>query len=414
MSKPNSHDHLKRSISLPFITLYGVGTIIGAGIYVLTGKVALTSGMHAPLSFIIAALIATFTGLSYSELSSRYPQSAGEAVYVLHGLRNKHFSSLIGWFVIVTGVFSASTITLGFVGYFKLFFPWPDWTIILAIVAIMCFIASIGVNVSVGVASLITVLEIGGLIYVVSLAGGSLATIPERWSELIPSFATNELSNIFIGSFLAFYAFIGFEDMVNMAEEVTTPRKTLPRGIVLALIISGFLYFIVSLVAVLAIPMDALTSSEAPLADLVKTNGPTAVTIIGLIGMVAIINGALIQIIMASRVLYGMGEQGIGPKILASVNAWTKTPVVATLFVSAIILSLSLWFPILTLAKSTTFIILFVFAMVNLSLICIKCRRITCDDSMITYPLIIPITGLLLNSILLGIQLYQWIPQGTH
>lgn len=410
MSNPTGHEHLKRSISLPFITLYGIGTIIGAGIYVLIGKVASIAGMFTPIAFILSALIATFTGLSYSELASRYPRSAGEALYVLKGLRSKTFSSFIGWLVIATGVISASTITIGFVGYFKIFFDVPDWTVIVGVVGAMCLIAAIGVNISVGVASIITVLEMGGLLYVVCVAGGSLTTIPERWHELIPSFSSIDFSHIFLGGFLAFYAFIGFEDMVNMAEEVKNPKYTLPKGIILALLISGFLYFIVSLVAILSIPMDELIESEAPLADLVSLHGSNAVSFMGIIGMIAIINGALIQIIMASRVIYGMGSQGIGPKALAYINPWTKTPLIATLFVSAIILTFALWLPIITLAKVTTFIILFVFAMMNLSLISIKSRSKKFPHEAVTFPLFVPIIGLFLNGILMGIQIYQWIP----
>ncbi|MEM1282578.1 MAG: amino acid permease [Chlamydiota bacterium] len=409
MHEPTNHQHLKRSISLPFITLYGIGTIIGAGIYVLTGKVASVSGMQAPFAFILSALIATFTGLSYSELSSRYPKSAGEAVYVLHGFRSKGFSSLIGWMVIATGVVSASAITLGFVGYFKIFFSFPDWAIIVGVVCSMCFIASIGVNVSVGVASAITILEVCGLIYIISLAGGSLATLPDRWLEIIPSFTTTDFSNVFLGAFLAFYAFIGFEDMVNMAEEVKEPQRTLPKGIMLALVISGLLYFLVSLISVLALPIEELNSSEAPLADLVASNGLSSVNFIGIIGMIAVINGALIQVIMASRVLYGMGEQGIGPKSLSYVNSWTQTPVTATFLVSAIVLTLALWFPIVTLAKITTLIILFVFSTVNLSLIIIKLRTKTAPKDVVTFPIAIPMIGLFLNSILIGVQIYKWL-----
>lgn len=400
--------HLNRSITLPFITLYGIGTIIGAGIYVLTGKVAQISGFYAPLAFIISALIAAFTGLSYAELSSRYPLSAGEAVYVLKGLRSKRLSTLIGWLVVATGVVSAATISIGFVGYFKLFVPLPDYQVIIGIVSLMFIIAAIGVNISIGIASIITLMEIGGLLYIIFLTGDSLLTLPEQWEKLTPPLQSADMSIIFLGAFLAFYAFIGFEDMVNMAEEVKKPEKTLPKAIILSLLISGLLYFIISLISVLAIPLDVLTQSEAPLADLVAQKGNLAVGLIGIIGMIAVTNGALVQIIMGSRVLYGMGNQGVGPKLLAKVNPWTKTPLLATFIISLTILVLALFFPIVTLAKCTTFIILFVFAMVNLSLICIKSRDKNPHQG-ISFPLIIPLIGLLFSGMLMGLQLYQWV-----
>lgn len=396
---------LNRTITLPFITLYGVGTILGAGIYVLIGKVALFSGMHAPLAFIVAAFIAMFTGLSYAELSARFPLSAGEPIYVLKGLGRKKLSSIVGYLVILTGIVSAATIIRGFVGYFQIIFPATDFSIITGAVIALWACASFGVVFSVGIATLITVLEIGGLLYIVSLGSDSFHKLPELWEGVFVPTSLNEGYEIIVGAFIAFYAFIGFEDMVNMAEEVKSPEKNLPRALILAIVISTVLYILVSVVAVILIPLDELTTSPAPLAHIASTQGKNAAILMAVIGMITIINGALVQIIMGARVLYGMGNQGVGPKIMARVNGWTKTPVIATTFVTALIFVLAAWFPIVALAKITTFVILIVFTLVNASLIALKCREKTKPVTM-NIPIIIPIIGVYFCISLLVVQSY--------
>jgi len=132
---------LKRSIGLPMLTLYGLGTILGAGIYVLVGKVAVTAGLYAPIAFLIAASLAALSGYSYAALSSRFPQSAGEAVYIQQAFGIKWLSTLVGWMVILTGIVSAATISKGFVGYLQVFVPIPDFWAITLLLATMTFLA---------------------------------------------------------------------------------------------------------------------------------------------------------------------------------------------------------------------------------------------------------------------------------
>ncbi len=398
---------LNRSLSLPLITFYGLGTIIGAGIYVLIGVVASKAGMFSPIAFLLAAFIAGFTAFSYAELSSRLPHSAGEAVYIQNAFGKRWLSTATGWCVVVIGLVSSATIVNGFVGYLGVFVQVPDWLAITCLVVSLGLIASIGISQSVWLATIITLIEIGGLIYVLVVAGDSFSQLPARLPEMIPAFETETWSGIFIGAFLAFYAFIGFEDMVNVAEEVKDAPRILPKAIIIALIVSTILYLAIALVAVLALPINDLASSKAPLALIVENSveaGSYKSTLfISGISLIAVVNGALIQIIMASRVLYGMGNTGLAPRILAKVHPRTQTPLLSTGLAVIAVLILALWLPLVTLAQVTSFITLAIFAVVNLALIRLKLRTPSVPGT-VHYPLWVPIMGASLSIIFLSIQ----------
>jgi amino acid transporter len=398
---------LNRSLSLPLITFYGLGTIIGAGIYVLIGVVASKAGMFSPLAFLLAAFIAGFTAFSYAELTSRLPRSAGEAVYFQEAFGKRWLSSAIGWSVVAIGLVSAATIANGFVGYLGIFIQTPDWLAITCLVISLGLIAAIGISQSVWIATVITLIEIGGLIYVLVVAGDNFGQLPERLPELIPSFDASTWNGIFIGAFLAFYAFIGFEDMVNVAEEVKDAPRTLPKAIILALVISTILYLAIALVAVLALPINDLASSNAPLALIVEnsvnaiSNKPTL--FISAISLIAVVNGALIQIIMASRVLYGMGNTGLASHKFAKIHPRTQTPLFSTGLTVFAVLVLALWLPLVTLAQITSFITLAIFAGVNLALIKLKLRT-PIISRVVHYPLWVPIMGATLSILFLLLQ----------
>lgn len=366
---------LKRSISLPLLAAYGIGTIIGAGIYVLVGKVAGEAGMMAPFAFLVAAVLAGFTALSYAELSSRLPKSAGEVVYVQRALNKANLSRLVGFLIVLSGIVSASVLTIGFVGYFQVFFEVADWQIVAVLVLLMGGIAAWGIVESLVLVFIVTLIEVAGLIFVLVVAGDAFVTLPERLPEMIPSFSMGAWTGVLTGAFLAFYAFIGFEDMVNIAEEVKKPKKTLPIAILTALVLTTILYILIALVAVLSLPVDMLAESNAPLADILAQKGANYPIIISVISLIAVVNGALAQIIMASRLLYGMAKEDLAPRLLSSVNSYTRTPVIATVLVTVIILVLALFLPIISLAKFTSFAVLTVFVLINISLCVLKSRK---------------------------------------
>ena len=402
-SSNQSPVELKRSLSLTLTTLYGLGNILGAGIYVLVGKVIAHAGLFAPLSFLIASLLACLTAFTYAELSARYPLSAGEAVYVQQGLGIRTVSALVGLLIIFAGMVSAATILRGFTGYLQVFVPVPEIAAILVLVVALGGLAAWGITESVMVAALITVLEIVGLLMIIVVATPDMLTGQGLPTDFSPLLEGSAWYGIFAGGFLAFYAFIGFEDMVNVAEEVREPRRNLPRALLLSLAIASVLYFLVALAAISSVPASLLAGSDAPLADLYQYVTGQEPVVITLIGMFAVINGALIQIIMASRVCYGMSRQRWLPSMFARVNALTRTPLLATAVVSLVVLGLALWFPIETLAKATSYFLLLVFSLVNLSLWRLK-RGGDQPAGILQIPVWVPAAGFVASFLFVVIQ----------
>ncbi len=396
---------LRRVLSLPLITLYGLGTILGAGIYVLIGKVAGSAGFHAPVSFLIAAAIAALTGFAYAELGARYPLSGGEAVYVEEGLGYRQLSIIVGLLTAAAGLVSAATITHGFVGYVNVFVSLPATPVIVCIVLLLGLLAAWGILQSAWAAAIATVIEIAGLVIVIAVASPSLQALPERLPELLLPADANIWSGIMLGAFLAFYAFIGFEDMVNVAEEVKDPERNLPRAILLALTLSTALYVLVALVAVLTLPPQQLAATDAPLALILEQYDGKAPLLVSAISLFAVVNGALIQIIMAARMLYGMSAAGWIPGAFSSVSTRTGTPVLSTVVATCCVLLLALALPLVTLAKATSTVVLVIFILINLALIRIK-RRVPHPAGARIYGAWIPWGGLLLSAFLLAYHLF--------
>lgn len=400
----NESRKLKRSLSLFMLTFYGLGTIIGAGIYVLVGKVAGEAGQFAPASFLIAALLASFTAFSYAELVARYPNSAGEAVYVQQAFNWRPLAQLIGFLIVLVGIVSTATLANGFVGYLDRFIELPAWITITLLIVGLGALAAWGIDQSVGVAVLLTVVEILGLIIVLWSARGVVVDLPMQLENFWPGADMFVWHGVLLGAFVAFYAFVGFEDMVNVAEEVQDPSRTVPLAIIMALLITTSLYVLVAMTAVAGLPLEMLAGSEAPLADMYRHFTGQPATIIIIIGLLSVLNGILVQIIMATRVLYGMGAKVWIPDWFAQIQAQTRTPLNATIVVVIITLVMAISFPVLTLAKATSFITLIIFTLMNLSL-----WRVKVIDKFYTgfsVPLLVPVIGTFASG---GFVSYQFL-----
>ena len=319
--------------------------------------------------------MALLSATSFAELSSRYPVSAGEARYIYEGFGRQNLAIATGWGVILTGVVSAATLSVATIGFLRDGVDIPIYVGIPVLVFLMAVVAAWGIGESVGIVVLITVIEVGALIYIVVVAGDSLADLPDRWTQFVPTATPDVWVGIFSASFLAFYAFIGFEDMVNMAEEVRDVRTALPKAIFAAVVASTILYVVVALIAVLTVPPAQLSNSNTPVAEIVRDQGAYASTSLWLVSMLTGINGTLVQIIMASRVAYGMAERGQAPSWLGRIHPRTQTPARATGVFAIVILLLALFFPLTTLARATSSIILVIFALVNLALWKVKGRN---------------------------------------
>ncbi len=406
--KPKDSIGLRRSLSLPLVTFYGLGTTIGAGIYVLLGEVVQAAGLYAPVSFLLSCAIAGFSAFSFAELATRFPKSAGEAVYINEGFKSRHFAILIGLMVVMAGAVSSATIVSGSVGYLREFVDIASWPAILVILAGLGLIAIWGITESVTVAAVGTAVEIGGLLMVVWGGQNQLGDLASQLPTLIPPLDGNIWLGIVSGSVLAFYAFLGFEDIVNVVEETRDPERNMPRAIIATLLVTAVLYTLLSVVAVLGLPVAALGESEAPLALLYReTTGASSGLIAG-IAIFSILNGALIQMIMGARVLYGMAAQGWLPAVLARVGERTQTPVTATLCIVVIVTVFALWLPLGELARITSLLALLIFTAANLSLLLIK-RRLGHVGSGFSIPVWVPAIGMVASISLACYQVLGFI-----
>ena len=393
---------LRRAVSMPWLVLYGLGTTIGAGIYALTGVVAGRAGMHAPIAFLLAAIVALFSAFAFAELGSRFPRAGGEAVYVREGFGRMGPSVAVGILVVLAGLISAATVSVGFVGYLAEFVALPKAVVVVAVMLVLGGVAAWGVRESVTAAGLVTLLEIAGLLAVVAFGGSHLAELPARAPEIF-RFESGAWQAVGSASVLAFYAFLGFEDMVNVAEEVHDVRRTLPIAILVTIAVTTLLYALISTVAVLAVPPAELAASTAPLALVFERCGGSA-QVLGIVAIFALLNGALIQVIKASRVLFSLAGQGGVPAVFGRVNRRTRTPVVATAFSTLFAALLGATLPLETLAQATSLVTLATFALANLALLRVK-RRDPRPEGVRVYPVWIPAVGFVLTCGLIVLDL---------
>jgi len=384
---------LRRKLGLPLLVLYGTGITIGAGIYVLIGAVAGHAGAHAPWAFVLSAVVMSLTVGSYAELSTRIPVSAGEAAYVKAAFNSRPFSIATGLLTIVIGVISASTVTIGSAGYIKQFTDMPQWLVVIAVVAALGGVAAWGILESVLLASLFTLIEVGGLLAIVVAAFYGNVPIASALVQPLPLDAST-LSGIGFASLLAFFAFIGFEDLANVVEEAKVPHRDIPRAMVLTLLISTILYVAIAAIAVSAVSIERLSSSSAPLSLVFREVAGINPVTISIVAIVATLNTILAQITMAARVVYGMARHGDLPRIAGRVHARTATPLVATGLIALLVIALALSVPFERLAESTSLATLVVFALVNLSLLRLRHRRLRSSGPHVRVPLWVPAAGL--------------------
>jgi len=389
-------DTLKRRIGPGLLTAYGVGVMVGAGIYVLVGAVAGNAGIWAPLAFLLAGLIAAPTALSYAEFSTRIPEAAGEAAYVGAGLNSQGLALLVGLAVVAAGTISAGAVLRGGVGY--LTSSWDvntTWAVVglgLALTAV----AILGALESLVLVAVFTVIEMAGLLLVVR-AGFSAPVVAEWTAPPMPVW-----SGVGLGAVLAFFAFIGFEDIVNMAEEVDKPSTTLPRAILIALAITTVIYALVTLAAVRSVSADALSASKNPLVLVWQAGQGGTGNFLSAIAVFAALNGVLAQIVMASRVLFGLGKRSPSLAIFHNANPRLGTPILATVLIGGVVIVAALTVQLVTLAEITSSILLSVFVLVNLALILQKRRA---PEAPFRVPMAVPVVGLVLSLAALAVAL---------
>ncbi len=359
---------LRRRIGLGLLTAYGVGVMVGAGIYVLVGAVAGFAGVWAPLVFVLAALVAAPTGLTYAELAGRVPEAAGEAAYLRAATGYPGAALATGLGTEVVGVVSAAVVLQGGVGYMRALVDLPDWLLIAGVGGGLGLAAAVGVLESLALAAIFTAIEIVGLLVVI---GAGFLGPEAAQPDVALGFNAVGLA---AGGLLAFFAFLGFEDIVNMVEETRDPCRTVPRAIFLALAVTTLLYVAVSWSAVRVVSVDQLAVSNQPLALVFETATGRSPALLASVAAIAALNGVLAQIVMSARVLYGLGRFVPALAVFHRAHPRLGTPVLATALATAAVITLALTAPLVTLAEITSMVLLCVFIAVNAALIALKRR----------------------------------------
>ena len=368
---PTSPAALRRRLGLVGLTLYGLGVTIGAGIYVLVGQVAGLAGPGAPLAFLLAAAVAGLTAMSFAELSVRLPHSAGEAVYVRQGLGSPALALVTGLAVAMTGMVAAAAVLIGASGYLATLMPLAPWIIAAGLIVVLGALAVWGIAESVAAIGIVTLVEIGGLLVILAVAAPVTLAAPAWPLADAAPLATGSLVAAVV---VAFFAFIGFEDMVNVVEEVRAPERTMPLAIGLTLVATTVLYVSLACAALGVASPGELAASTAPLALVFERATGLSPAPFAVVAGVATVNGVLVLVIMASRVLYGLARQGNLPARLGHVWTRTGTPVAATVLVCLAVLAGALSLPIALLAQASSMLTLTSFTLVNIALIALKRR----------------------------------------
>lgn len=361
---------LKRELGLFEVTLYGVGIILGAGIYALIGKGAGLTGNSLWLSFVIGAVIASFTGLSYAELATFFPKTAAEYIYVSKAFGSRLLAFLIGWLHILTASATVATVSLGFSGYFNGLFGVPVLLTAMLLIIILSIINFLGIKESSKLNVLFTLIEVSGLVMVVILAFMHFSAITAvNYFDM-----KNSMQGVLAASALVFFAYLGFEDIANVAEETRNPRKVLAKAFMLAIGITTLLYILTAIASVsLASPAE-LSASESPLALAVSKTflGNNAFIVMSVIALFATANTVLVAMIVSSRMMYGMALDKSLPAFLSRLHKKRRTPYFAIFVFMLISIMLLFLGGIAFIANITSLAAFLTFALVNASLIILR------------------------------------------
>ena len=366
---------LRPAITRSMLTVFVIGDVLGAGIYALVGEVAGKVGGAVWTSFLAAGILAAFTATAYAELVTKYPQAAGAALYTHKAFKRPFVTFLVAFAVMCSGVASAATLATAFGGdYLSEFVTLPKLLVGAVFIGVLAIVNFRGIKESITLNLGLTSIELTGLLLVVAIGlaylldgGGDPGRAVEfKAGDAVPL-------AILSGASLAFFALIGFEDSVNVAEETRNPSRVFPPALFVGLGIALGVYILVTLIAGMAVPVDRLAESDGPLLEVVQL-GPLAMStkVFSAIALFALTNGALINMIMASRLLYGMAAQGIVPRELGRVHGQRRTPWVAIVFVAALAVALIALGDLESLADTTVLLLLMVFVCVNAAVLLLR------------------------------------------
>lgn len=410
-TSPAAEPSLKRVMGPWLLLLFIVGDILGTGIYALTGQVAKQVGGAVWAPFVVAFLVAMITAFSYLELVTKYPKAAGAALYTHRAFRIHFLTFIVAFAVMCSGITSASTASRAFAANFAHAFGLDiGGTVGITLVGLlfMLLIAAInyrGVGESLKANVLLTCVELTGLLIIISIG---LYAITQGQGDVsrVTQFRADESGSmvwpVIAATTLAFFAMVGFEDSVNMAEECREPSRIFPRMLLAGLVITGVIYVLVSVSSITLVPPEQLGEGEAPLLKVVQAGAPDfPLWIFGFITMFAVANSALINMMMASRLIYGMSREGVLPANLGKVHPVRRTPWVAILFTSLLAFGLITFVgEVPALGGTTALLLLCVFTIVNVAVLVL--RRDSVGHKHFRTPTLLPVLGALSCGFLVG------------
>ncbi|MBV0895905.1 APC family permease [Microbacterium sp. NC79] len=371
---------LRRAISGPMLFAFILGDVLGAGIYALMGVLSTEVGgmLWAPL--LIALLLALLTAGSYAELVTKYPRAGGAAVFAERAFRNRPIAFLVGFSMLAAGVVSAAGLAIAFAGdYLQTFLAIPPAIAAVIFLLLVGLLNMRGIRESMGANLVMTAIELSGLVIVivvvsffVASGGGDLSRVGQSPPDVPVPLA------VLGGAIIAYYSFVGFETSANIIEEVKNPSKSYPRALFASLITAGVVYVLVGLASSAALSPEELQQSSGPLLAVVEATGAGVPSwLFALIALIAVANGALLTMIMASRLTYGMAEQGLLPAVLGRVLPQRKTPWVAIVATTVIAIGLTLIGDLATLAETVVLLLLIVFLSANISVLVLRRDKVT-------------------------------------
>jgi amino acid transporter len=391
---------LKRAIGPKLLILFVIGDILGTGIYATTGKVAGKVGGALWLPFLIGFVVALLTAASYVELVGKYPKAAGAALYTQKAFKVPFLTFIVAFMVMCSGLSSASAAARAFSGdYFQEFTDAiPPTLIAIVFLLALSSLALRGVSESVKTNVVLTIVELTGLLVILGIGAWAVFSgdgEPSRLGEFEGSGTGYALITGVLGATaLGFFAFVGFEDSVNMAEETQDPVRTFPRAIFIGVAVTGVIYVLVALVSSLLVDYRTLEASSGPLLEVVKAGGVDfPPKLFALIALFAVTNSALINIMMASRLCYGLANERVLPRAMGKVLPRRRTPITGIVFVTLLAIGLVSTGEIEGLGDTTSFLLLCVFAVVNVTVLVL--RKDPVEHRHFRTPTILPVLGAL-------------------
>ncbi len=410
-SPDNDQPKLLRTIGPFQLMLFGLGSMLGSGIYGLVGKAAGQLGSAVWMAFLVAMVAALLTGLSYASIASRYPRAGGAAYVTQRAYGKPLLSYLVGLAVVCSGLTSIATQSNVVAANVKALFGWEAVPIELLALGFLLMVAGVlvrGIRESLWFNLVCTGVEAAGLLLVIAVGidyWGSVSLLE------VPPHDSSMALIVMQGAVLTFFSFIGFEDMLNVSEEVKNPERNVPIGMISAMLIATAVYMAVAITAVSVVPWSELAEAAGPLTEVVARAAPWFPAVgFTLITIFAVANTALINYLMASRMLYGMSSQGLMPKALGKIHPRRQTPHIAIAALFVVVAALSLVGDIKELASATVLLLLSVFVVVNMALVILK-RRAGEARGAFEVPVLVPILGSLICLALIVVRVSEghWV-----